>query len=144
MKLCVVNGPNLNMLGQREPHIYGHESYDDLVKKITDYGLKCGVDISVVQSNHEGEIIDWIQSAASEYNGLIINPAAFTHYSYAVLDALYSVEIPIVEVHISNIYKRESFRRHSVTAAASNGVITGFGTYGYLMAVDALVEKLNQ
>lgn len=143
MKILVLNGPNLNMLGKREPEIYGHETHDDLVKKISDFCLDLDVACEVFQSNHEGALIDQIQQAGETFDGIILNPAAFTHYSYAIFDAIKSIALPVIEVHISNIHAREEFRRHSVTAGAAVGLIAGLGTDGYLLAIKALVNKLS-
>tara|TARA_Y100001933_G_C18617397_1_gene404817 strand:+ start:181 stop:579 length:399 start_codon:yes stop_codon:yes gene_type:complete len=131
------------MLGKREPDIYGHETYNDVVKKISDFCLDLEVDCEVFQSNHEGVLVDRIQEANEKFDGVIINPAALTHYSYAIMDAIKSISIPVIEVHISNIHAREEFRRHSVTAGAATGLIAGLGTDGYLLAVRALLAKIK-
>lgn len=138
MRILVINGPNLNMLGKREPDIYGNETYEDLVNSIDEWGKENDVRVEVEQSNHEGDIIDLIQNAPESFDSILINPGAFTHYSYAILDAMKSIDIPIVEVHISNIHGREAFRSHSVTAPAASGIIAGFGTKGYIIGLDAL------
>ena len=139
MKLMVINGPNLNMLGIREKNIYGTKNFDDVCNYITDEGKKRGHSIDLFQSNIEGEIINYIQKAYFEsYEGIIINPGAYTHYSYAIHDAIKGVNIPTVEVHLSNIHAREEFRKKSVTAPACIGQISGFAEYGYIMAMDAL------
>lgn len=140
MKIMVINGPNLNLLGVREPEVYGAKSYADLEEYIEGYAEKRDVEAVVVQSNGEGEIIDFIQHALGNYDGIVINPGAYTHYSYAIHDALASVDIPAVEVHISNIHKREEFRRRSVTAPACIGQIAGLGFRGYTLAIDYLIE----
>ena len=137
-KYLVINGPNLNMLGIREPEIYGKLTISDLENDITKKAQELRVSVDFFQSNHEGEIIDKIHSSMGIYSGIIINPGAFTHYSYAISDALSSVNVPSVEVHISNIHKREEFRRKSVTAVSCIGQITGFGFYGYILALEAL------
>lgn len=142
MRVLIINGPNLNMLGKREPDIYGKETYDDLVNKINKFCEKKDVSCNVWQSNHEGEIIDQIQIADEKYDAIIINPGAFTHYSYAILDAIRSINLPVIEVHISNIHGREEFRKHSVTAAAADGIIAGFGTDGYILGIQYLLNKL--
>ncbi len=139
-KIMVINGPNLNMLGIREPEVYGNKSYADLEAYIEEYAEKIGVEATVLQSNSEGEIIDFIHHALGNYDGIIINPAAYTHYSYAIFDALSAVNLPTIEVHISNIHKREEFRRKSVTAPACIGQICGLGFRGYLLALDYLKE----
>lgn len=142
MKLLVINGPNLNFLGIREKGIYGTEDYEYLVAMLKDKAQAEGHDLEVFQSNCEGEIIDKIQEAChTKVEGLIINPGAFTHYSYAVRDALASVEIPKIEVHISNVHKREEFRHTSVTAPACTGQIVGLGLKGYVLAMDYLTGK---
>lgn len=144
MKLLLLNGPNINFLGIREKGIYGADSYETLVSMVTAKALKQGHDLDVFQSNHEGEIIDKIQQAYHDnVQGIIINPGALTHYSYALRDALASVSMPIVEVHISNVHKREEFRHLSVTAPVCTGQITGLGLDGYLLAMDYL-DKLAE
>ena len=141
MKILVINGVNLNMLGLREPEIYGGETMQDLENKISAYSKSIGVEVDFFQSNFEGEIVEKIHAAMGEYDGVVINPGAFTHYSYAIHDAIKSVNVPFVEVHISNIYGREEFRHKSVTAAACVGQISGFGFKGYELAIDALKTK---
>lgn len=141
MRILVINGPNLNRLGLREPHIYGDKTLSDLehnLKKMEENHL---IEISCAQSNHEGQIIDWIHEADNQFDGIVINPGAFTHYSYAIRDAIESVSIPVVEVHISNIHARESFRHESVTAPVTIGQIVGLGLHGYELAVLALLNK---
>ncbi len=141
MKIMIINGPNLNMLGVREKNIYGTRNYEDVCNHVKEEGKKRNHEILMVQSNSEGEIIDFIQKAYFEkYEGIIINPGAYTHYSYAIHDALKGFDIPAVEVHLSNIHTREEFRRKSVTAPACIGQIAGFGEYGYIMAMDALAN----
>lgn len=143
MKIMVINGPNLNFLGIREKSIYGAKTLKDITQLIINEGDKRGHIITCLQSNVEGEIINYIQKAYIEkYNGIIINPGAYTHYSYAIYDAILSVDIPVVEVHMSNIHKREEFRHHSVTAPGCVGQICGFGEYGYIMALDALTNYI--
>jgi 3-dehydroquinate dehydratase II len=139
MKILIINGPNLNFLGIREKDVYGNKTYEDLCKFIKLKAQEINVDIEVVQSNFEGEIIDHIHRAFTQkYDGIVINPAAFTHYSIAIYDALKAVNLPAVEVHISNIHAREEFRKKSVTAGACLGQISGFGFQGYGMALEAL------
>lgn len=141
MKILVINGPNLNFLGIREKNVYGTEDYDYLLNLIGKKGEECGISIEVFQSNHEGAIIDRIQDAYfDETEGIVINPGAYTHYSYAIHDALKSITMPKVEVHISDITKREEFRRISVTAPACDRQIYGHGLQGYLEAIDAVLE----
>ncbi|MPQ44001.1 type II 3-dehydroquinate dehydratase [Clostridium tarantellae] len=145
MKIMVINGPNLNMLGIREKNIYGVMDYSDVVKYIKNEGEKLSYDITCVQSNIEGEIINFIHSAYfDEYTAIIINPGAYTHYSLAIYDALKAVNLPCVEVHLSNIHKREEFRHKSVTAAACIGQISGFGVYGYILAIKALENYIQE
>jgi 3-dehydroquinate dehydratase-2 len=140
MKILVINGPNINMLGIREKNIYGDLSYLKLIDMIEKKSTELQIEIECFQNNIEGEIINKIQSAYAKYDGIIINPAAYTHYSIAILDAIKSVSIPTIEVHLSNIHSREEFRHRSVTASACIGQISGFGSYGYLMALDYFKE----
>ena len=141
MKIMVINGPNLNMLGIREPAHYGRETYADLVAKIENHANKHGVEVTCLQSNHEGDLVDFIQSAYGKYDGIVINPGAYTHTSIAILDAAKSVSLPTVEVHISKVEEREDFRQVSYIRAACIATITGHGTDGYLEAMDLLIEK---
>lgn len=144
MKIMVINGPNLNFLGIREKNIYGSKSFEKIENYIKECSKSLGHDIEMLQSNIEGEIINFIQRAYYEkYDGIIINPGAFTHYSYAIYDAIKSVNIDTVEVHLSQIYDREDFRQKSVTAPACIGQICGFGEYGYIMAMNALENKMK-
>jgi 3-dehydroquinate dehydratase-2 len=139
MKLIVINGPNLNMLGTREQEIYGYKSFKDICSFIESEAEKLGIYVEIVQSNVEGEIINHIQRAYRDcFDGIVINPAAYTHYSIAIYDALKAVNLPAVEIHLSNINSREEYRKTSVTAPACIGAICGFGYYGYKMALDAL------
>ena len=140
MKILVINGPNLNMLGIREPDHYGKETYADLLIKIQNHCDKKGVSVSFFQSNHEGDLVDEIQKAYGNMDGIVINPGAYTHTSIAILDALKSVNIPCVEVHISKLEDREDFRQVSFVRLACKKTITGHGTDGYLEAVDFLIE----
>lgn len=142
MKILVLNGPNLNFLGIREKGIYGTEDYDSLVEKLKKKAGREGHELEVFQSNYEGGLIDKLQEAYDNgTEGIIINPGAFTHYSYALRDALSSVEIPKIEVHISNVHKREEFRHVSVTAPACTGQVVGLGFSGYALAMDFLTGK---
>jgi len=143
MKLMVINGPNLNMLGIREPGIYGTENYKSLTEKIEKYCTDKGIDVSFFQSNHEGDLVDCIQGCYGNIDGIVINPGAYTHTSIAILDAAKAVSIPMVEVHISEVSEREAFRQISYIRAACFATITGHGTNGYLEAVDMITEKLN-
>ena len=140
MKILVINGPNINMLGIREPDLYGRETYADLVAKIHNHCACRGIEVEVFQSNHEGALVDAIQSAYGNANGIVINPAAYTHTSIALLDALKAVALPTVEVHISHVEEREDFRQISYVREACVKTITGHGTDGYLEAIDYLAE----
>ncbi|AGC39727.1 3-dehydroquinate dehydratase II [Riemerella anatipestifer] len=138
MKILIINGANLNLLGTREPEIYGNISMEEVLENLKDKFSAYGVDY--FQSNLEGEIINRIQN--EDYDALVINPGAFTHYSYAIADALKNLKKPKVEIHISNIYKREEFRQKSVTAAYTDGILSGFGIKGYQLAVAAVVDLM--
>lgn len=140
MKILVINGPNINMLGIREPEHYGKETYSDLLAKINDYCASKNIDVKIFQSNHEGDLVDEIQNAYGNTDGIVINPGAYTHTSIAILDALKSVSIPSVEVHISKLEEREDFRQISFVRLACIKTITGHGTNGYLEAIDFLTE----
>lgn len=140
-RILVINGPNLNMLGIREPEIYGHASLDDIRADCEAHAKAVGATLDFRQSNSEAEIIDWIHSARETADGIIINPAAFTHTSVAILDALVLTELPVVEIHISNIFRRESFRQHSYISMGATGIISGFGAHGYVLAIDALMGQ---
>lgn len=140
MKILVINGPNINMLGIREPDHYGRETYADLTEKIKNHCEKKNIEVSIFQSNHEGDLVDEIQSAYGKADGIIINPGAYTHTSIAILDAVKSVNIPTVEVHISKVEEREEFRQISYVRLACVKTITGHGTDGYLEAIDYLTE----
>ena len=141
MKILVINGPNINMLGIREPGIYGSDSYSDLCSLIKDHAAKRDIEVDLFQSNHEGEIVDKIQSAYGVFDGIVINPAAYTHTSIAILDALKAVSIRAVEVHISDINGREEFRRFSFVSLYAEKTICGHGFAGYIEAIDSLVGK---
>ena len=141
MKILVINGPNLNMLGIREPDHYGKETYADLVAKIQSHCEGKGIEVKLYQSNHEGDLVDEIQRAYGNADGIVINPGAYTHTSIAILDAVKSVSIPTVEVHISKVEEREDFRQISYVRLACVKTITGHGTDGYLEAIDFLTER---
>lgn len=141
MKVLVINGPNLNMLGTREPGIYGNDTLGELVAQIRKAAEKLDVEVDFFQNNIEGEIINAIHSALGKFDALIINPGAYTHYSYAIRDAIESVKLPCIEVHISNIHKREEFRHKSVTAPVCTGQIAGLGRMGYILALEALADE---
>jgi len=140
LKILVINGPNLNMLGIREPKHYGKETYGDLINKIKQHADLIGVSVEFRQSNHEGDLVDYIQSAYRNFDGIVINPGAYTHTSIAILDAVKSVGVPTVEVHISDVNAREDFRKISYIRAACVLTISGHGTDGYLEAIDFLVQ----
>jgi 3-dehydroquinate dehydratase-2 len=142
--VLVLNGPNLNMLGKRQPKIYGRETLADVEKACRAEAARLGLAVEFAQSNHEGVLVDLIQAAREKNSAIVINAGAYTHTSVALLDALNAVELPTIEVHISNIYKRESFRHHSYISAAAVGVIAGLGIQGYLVALQALARRLNR
>ena len=140
-KFLVLNGPNINMLGIREPGVYGTGSYKDLETLVRKTARELKVQVTLKQSNSEGELVTWIQQAYGKYDGIVINPAAYTHYSIALLDALKAVKLPAIEVHISNVHHREEFRHHSVTAPACVGQIVGLGLTGYALALRYLAAR---
>lgn len=133
--IYILNGPNLNLLGKREPEIYGHETLADVESACATVGAAFGLTVKLLQSNHEGVLVEWIHEARDHAAGIIINPAAYSHTSVAILDALNTFDGPVLEVHISNIHKRESFRHHSYASARAEGVIAGFGVEGYALAM---------
>lgn len=133
--IYILNGPNLNLLGLRQPEIYGRQTLDDVAEGLSNLAEELGLSIKFHQSNHEGQIVDWIQEARAQASAIIINPAALTHTSVAILDALHTFEGPVIEVHISNVHKRESFRHHSYVSLRADGVIAGCGTEGYAFAL---------
>lgn len=143
-KLLVINGPNLNLLGTREPSVYGNITLDQLQEEMSQHALAYNIKLEFFQSNHEGAIIDQLHQAMDRFDGLIINPGAYTHYSYAIRDAITSVHLPTVEVHISNIHAREEFRHHSVIAPIAIGQITGLGLYGYIAAIHFFANYLKK
>lgn len=143
MNLLVIHGPNLNLLGLREPEIYGNRTYNDLIDMIKADCASLGITVSAFQSNHEGAIIDAIHDAYGKYDGIIINPGAYTHYSIAILDALKAVAIPTIEVHLSDIHSREEFRNVSITGLAAFKIIYGLGFDGYRLAVKEMKEYLE-
>lgn len=144
MQLLLLNGPNLNLLGTREPHIYGSMTLPAIVEKVTERARDAGFQVLAFQSNHEGELIDFIQEHQGASAGLIINPGAFGHSSIALRDAIAGSGLPAFEVHISNVHAREAFRHTLVLSAVCRGVLTGFGWRGYLYALDALIESLKE
>lgn len=144
MNILVINGPNLNLLGIREPAHYGRETYDDLLAKIRAHAEGRGIGVEFYQSNHEGDLVDAIQSALGRFDGIVINPGAYTHTSIAILDAVKAVSLPTVEVHISDVNAREEFRRISYIRAACIATVAGHGTNGYLEAIDLLLEEAKK
>lgn len=143
-QVLVIHGPNLNMLGRREPEVYGSQTLDDINAMLAAEAQELGLAIETFQSNHEGRIVDRIQQAAGEASALIINPGAYTHTSIAIRDALLVLDIPIIEVHLSNTYKREAFRRRSLIADIATGRIVGLGAVGYTLALQAIAHRLQQ
>lgn len=143
-RILVVNGPNLNLLGQRQPEIYGDATLEDLNSQLTDFAAAMKLDLVFFQSNSDAEIIDFIHQEASSADGMVINPGALTHYSYALRDAITAVGIETIEVHLSNIYAREEFRHHSVIAPITRGQVVGFGMYGYAMALSYFADTTSE
>jgi 3-dehydroquinate dehydratase II len=143
-KVLVLNGPNLNLLGKRQPEIYGSLTLAEINARIEELAKELGVEVAFRQSNSEGELVGWIQEAAVEFAAIVINPGAYTHSSIAIRDAITAAGIPAIEVHISNIYKREEFRRHSYIAGAAVGQIAGFGLSSYLLGLRAAVDQLGK
>ncbi|MBP9047865.1 MAG: type II 3-dehydroquinate dehydratase [Tabrizicola sp.] len=141
--VTLLNGPNLNLLGLRQPEIYGRETLDDVVARVADLAEELGLTVRALQSNHEGQLVDWIQEARGKSAGIILNPGAYSHTSVAILDALNTYDGPVIEVHISNIHKREAFRHHSYVSARADGVIAGCGTEGYLLALRRIASLLK-
>jgi 3-dehydroquinate dehydratase-2 len=142
-RVLILHGPNLNLLGCREESIYGDTTLDAIDASLSKLADELGVELDIRQSNHEGELVAWIQEARTGYEGIIINPAAYTHTSVAIRDALAAVNVPTIEIHLSNIHKREEFRRHSYVSAIALGQICGFGPDGYLLALRGLCEQLS-
>ena len=141
-RVLVLNGPNLGRLGRRQPEIYGYTTYAELADLCVGWGSDLGLEVEVRQTNHEGELVSWVQEAPEKASGIVINAGAYTHTSIALHDALLAGELPAIEVHLSNIYKRDTFRHHSYISLAARGVIAGLGAQGYLLALDALAEIL--
>ena len=141
--ISILNGPNLNMLGTRQPELYGYETLSDMEDLCRAHAIGLGLQVEFRQSNHEGDLVTWIQEARGRAAGLVINAGAYTHTSVAILDALLAAEVPAVEVHLSNIHQRDSFRHHSYVAKAAKGMICGFGSQGYVFALDALARLIK-
>lgn len=139
-KVLILNGPNLNLLGTREPEIYGRDTLDDVRKRAEARAAKLGLSVAFRQSNHEGELIGWIQEARGAASGIILNAGSLTHTSIGILDALQAAELPVIEVHLSNIFRRESFRHHSYVSLGAKGVICGLGVVGYELALEAMAN----
>jgi 3-dehydroquinate dehydratase-2 len=144
IKVSLIHGPNINLLGSREPQVYGRESFDEINRRIKARGQQLDLEVRIFQSNHEGEIIDAIQDARTWADGMVINPGAFTHYSYAIRDAITAVRLPTIEVHLTNVHAREEFRHHSVIGAVVTGQIIGLGTMGYTLGLEAIKEIVEQ
>ncbi len=142
MKLVALHGPNLNLLGTREPEVYGSQTLEDINAAMRAWAEREGVDIEISQTNHEGELVEAIHRAGRDADGLVVNPGALTHYSYAVRDAISAIKIPVVEAHLSNIHAREAFRSVSVTAAVATGIVSGFGARSYILALEALKARI--
>jgi 3-dehydroquinate dehydratase-2 len=143
-KILILNGPNLNMLGAREPELYGSDTLEGIGMACQHKGQTLGMLVDFRQSNEEGELVSWIQTAAADFSGIVLNAAAYSHTSIAILDALRAADLPVIEVHLSNVYRRESFRSHSYVSQAALGVICGLGSQGYLLALDALAKILDE
>ena len=142
-KILVLNGPNLNILGAREPDVYGHETMAEIEAACAKRASALGLTVEFRQSNSEGELVDWIQEARNGFAGLIVNAGAYTHTSVALLDALLACDVPVIEVHLSNIFQREDFRHHSYVSKAARGLICGFGGFGYEMALEAAARMVG-
>ncbi|UOQ42550.1 type II 3-dehydroquinate dehydratase [Halobacillus salinarum] len=143
-RLLLLNGPNLNLLGQREPETYGSETLQKIIELVNETAAEAGYELDHFQSNHEGELIDKLQQSQNNVSGIIFNPAAYTHTSIAIRDAVSAIDVPVIEVHISNVHKREAFRHHSMIAPVSAGQIVGFGIEGYRMAAHGLLNMIEK
>jgi 3-dehydroquinate dehydratase-2 len=141
--VLILNGPNLNMLGVRQPEIYGRDTLADIEQACTDEAEQVELEIDFRQSNHEGELVTWIQEARTAHDGIIVNAGAYSHTSVAILDALNAAELPVIEVHLSNIFRRDAFRHHSYVSLAATGVVCGLGVHGYLLALQAMARLLE-
>ena len=144
IRIALIHGPNLNMLGVRDPDTYGKDDLESVNRRITAHAKYLGVEVTIQQSNSEGAIVDFIQEAMGQANAIVINPGAYTHYSYAIRDALADSRLPTIEVHLSNVQSREEFRRHSVVSPITTGQVVGFGPYGYLMALSAAKNLIEE
>ncbi len=144
MKILVLNGPNLNLLGMREPGVYGFDSYDAVCERIAEHARSLHIDVDFDQSNSEGGLIDRLHACMGVYDGVVLNAGAYTHYSYAIRDAIAAIRLPVIEVHLSNIHAREEFRHTSVIAPVCRGQIAGFGPVSYLLALDAFAQTAGQ
>jgi len=144
IRISLIHGPNLNMLGVRDPDIYGKETFESVNRKIEAHAKSLGMEVKIQQSNSEGAIVDFVQDALAWASAIVINPAAYTHYSYAIRDAIADSRLPTVEVHLSNVHAREEFRRHSVISPVVTGQIVGFGPYGYLLALEAAKNLIEE
>jgi 3-dehydroquinate dehydratase II len=144
IKILVMHGPNLNLLGEREPAIYGNTTLDQINERLETTAKEKNVDLTFMQSNHEGVLIDWLHKSRDEFQGVLFNPGGYTHTSIALMDAISAIQIPVVEVHISNITARENFRRQSIIAPVCLGSIGGFGWYSYILGLWALIHKINE
>jgi len=142
--ILVLNGPNLNLLGVREPETYGRDTLADIEEACLERAAELDLAVDFRQSNHEGQLVDWIQEARETADGIVLNPGAYTHTSIAILDALRAADLPIIEVHLSNIHRRESYRRRSYVSEAAQGIICGFGGHGYLLALDAMARLIKR
>jgi 3-dehydroquinate dehydratase II len=142
--ILVLNGPNLNLLGVREPETYGRDTLADIEEACLERAAELDLTVDFRQSNHEGQLVDWIQEARETADGIVLNPGAYTHTSIAILDALRAADLPIIEVHLSNIHRRESYRRRSYVSEAAQGIICGFGGHGYLLALDAMARLIKR
>ena len=142
--VLVLNGPNINMLGKRQPEVYGHETLADIEENCANIGASLGLSVICKQSNYEGELITWIQEAREEFDAIVINPAAYSHTSIGILDALHAFEGAVIEVHISNIHKREEFRHHSYVSLRADGIVVGCGTYGYDLGLRQAAHLLSK
>lgn len=144
MNILIINGPNLNLLGRREPGVYGDDSLEEIQREILEKAKKMGIEVAFFQSSHEGAIIDALHEAMDSYDGVVLNAGAYTHYSYAIRDAIAAIKIPVVEVHMSNVYAREEFRHTSVIAPVCAGSIAGFGKNSYILGLRAAVETVAE